>query len=160
MAEVDTLYLQRIGAAVTPAVMVPACGLIAVGLDNQIGRMTTRVRELGREFREGASEAARKDRIRQQVRLLDLRHALLVRALALDYLALLAFVLTSLVYLGQPLLDWPRIVPLGIFSFGVIALGVAAFLALSSLVVSRRTMRIEQFEVRELVLEEGRPSGR
>ena len=32
--------LQRIAQAVTPAVMVSACGLIALGLDNQVSRMS------------------------------------------------------------------------------------------------------------------------
>src|SRR3989337_1419441 len=43
--------IQRIAAAVTPAVMVSACALIALGLDNQVSRMAMRLRELAREHR-------------------------------------------------------------------------------------------------------------
>ena len=72
----ENAVLQQIAAAVTPAVMVSACGLLALGLDNQAARMTTRMRDLAKEHRTLASDHARRATIREQVRVLERRHPL------------------------------------------------------------------------------------
>ena len=138
--------LQQIAAAVTPAVMVSACGLVALGLDNQTARMANRLRELVREFR--ADEAPpRRSLIAHQVRVLDRRHALYSRALLLNYGALLAFVLTSLLWLGQAFLPIPTAVPVVTFAVGVVLLAGMAVLVIGSVTLARKTVRAEAADV-------------
>src|SRR5512138_1801848 len=106
--------LQQIAAAVTPAVMVSACGLIALGLDNQTARMAARLRELAREWR-AIEESPRRALVAAQVAVLDRRHGLYSRALLLNYGALFSFVVTSLLWLGQAVLPIPSEIPVLFF---------------------------------------------
>lgn len=99
--------IQQIAAAVTPAVMVSACGLIALGLDNQAARMAARLRELAREWRELEPGNPRRALLAGQVRAFDRRHGFYFRALLLNYGALFAFVVTSLLWLLQAVWESP-----------------------------------------------------
>src|SRR5512133_1987706 len=138
--------LQQIAAAVTPAVMVSACGLIALGLDNQTARMANRLRELVREFR--LDEAPdRRDLLAHQVAVLDLRHQRYSRALLLNYGALFAFVVTSLLWLGQGFLPIPSGVPVATFAVGVALLAGMAVYVISSITLARKTVRAEAADV-------------
>jgi hypothetical protein len=143
--EPDTL--QRIAAAVTPAVMVSACGLIALGLDNQAGRLGTRMREMMREWRALDPIDPRRALVRTQVVILGRRHHHLTRALTADYAALLAFVLTSMLYLAAPVLGLPRGLPLVSFTVGVLMLGAVAVFALFALRLSRDAIVLEQAQI-------------
>lgn len=137
--------LQRIAAAVAPAVMVSACGTLALGLDNQAARVTMRIRDLMREHRSSpGGKSVRQDAIVRQVRILGRRHALLVRAILLDYTALFSFVLTSSLFLAQGILGTPSVLPIGTFAFGVFSLAGVALLALTSVRLSDDAIRIEQ----------------
>ncbi len=138
--------LQQIAAAVTPAVMVSACGLVALGLDNQAARMANRLRDLVREFR-GDGAPQRRKLLAEQVRVLDLRHRLYSRALLLDYGALFAFVITSLLSLGQASLSIPAVVPVIAFAVGVVLLAGMAVYVIGSVTLSRRTVRAEAADV-------------
>jgi hypothetical protein len=142
--------LERITIAVTPAVMVSACGLVALGLDNQVARMSQRLRELAREHRNIPQDYARRALVREQVASFDMRHRILTRALQLDYGALLAFVVTSLLELSAGLLPIPLAVPLLTFAAGVLMLGGMAVgvmrsmgRARSALVVERRALEAD-----------------
>jgi len=139
--------LQQIGAAVTPAVMVSACGLVALGLDNQTARMAMRLRELAREWRELPPESGRRERLARQVGVLDRRHGLYSRALLLNYGALLAFVLTSLLWLAQAFAAVPPELPVAVFAAGVLMLGAMAVLVIASIHLARVALRIEADEV-------------
>ncbi len=139
--------LQQIGAAVTPAVMVSACGLIALGLDNQISRMANRLRELAREHRSADSAAVRRAAIASQVAILDRRHALYFRALILVYAALFAFVVTSLLWLAQAFLAIPPEFPVAVFGFGVLMLAGMAVLVIAAIYLARTTIQAEAAEV-------------
>jgi len=141
--------LQQIAAAVTPAVMVSACGLIALGLDNQTARMAMRMRDLAREWRALPAENARRERLARQIGVLDRRHGLYSRALLLDYGALLAFVVTSLLWLAQVFMAVPPELPVSVFAAGVLMLGAMAVLAIASVHLSRKALRIEWDEVAE-----------
>lgn len=146
---VDLSSLRLIGAAVTPAVMVSGCGILATGLDNQVARMTTRVRDMVREWRSLPEGHARRGLLRQEIVILDRRHALLAQALMLDYGALLSFVVTSLLYLVQRRFDVPEVAPVVSFLLGVVMLGGIAVFALLSLRLSRRAIRLEMRELFE-----------
>jgi hypothetical protein len=145
----DLSSIRLIGAAVTPAVMVSGCGILATGLDNQVARMTTRVRDMVREWRTLPEGHARRGLLRQEIVILDRRHALLARALMLDYAALLSFVVTSLLYLVQRRFSVPEVAPVVSFLLGVVLLGGIAVYALASLRLSRRAIRLEMRELFE-----------
>ena len=111
----DLSSIRLIGAAVTPAVMVSGCGILATGLDNQVSRITARVRDMVREWRTLPEGHLRRALLREEVAILDRRHALLARALMLDYAALLSFVATSLLYLVQRRFNVPEVAPVVAF---------------------------------------------
>ncbi|XXF78872.1 DUF2721 domain-containing protein [Myxococcaceae bacterium GXIMD 01537] len=143
----DLSSIRVIGAAVTPAVMVSACGILATGIDNQIARMTLRMREMMREWRALPEGHRRRETLREEVFILDRRHALLARAQGFTYAALLAFVATSLLYLGQRLVDIHEVLPVLSFSVGVGLLGCIALFALASLRLSRLAIALEKSEL-------------
>jgi hypothetical protein len=145
----DLSSIRLIGAAVTPAVMVSGCGILATGLDNQVARMTTRVREMVREWRSLPEGHARRGLLRQEIVILDRRHGLLATALMLDYAAILSFVVTSLLYLVQRRFSVPEVAPVLSFLLGVALLGGIAVFALLSLRLSRRAIRLEMRELFE-----------
>jgi hypothetical protein len=147
--------LQQIAAAVTPAVMVSACGLVALGLDNQISRMANRLRELVREHRSAEASAARRVALARQVAVLDRRHGLYYRALILNYAALFAFVLTSVLWLAQSFATIPAELPLAVFAVGVLMLAAMAILVIASIHLARNTI---QEEAREILGSGGGPS--
>jgi hypothetical protein len=139
--------LRQVAAAVTPAVMVSACGLIALGLDNQISRMANRLRELAREHRSQEPSPERRAALAAQVAVLDRRHALYYRALILNYTALLAFVLTSALWLGAELLRIPPELPAAVFAVGVVMLAGMAVVVIASIHHARTTIQAEAAEV-------------
>lgn len=137
---------QRIAVAVTPAVTVSACALLALGLDNQAARMTGRLRDLAREHRTLPAGSPRAAAVRAQTRILSRRHGLYTVALMCNYAALLAFVLTSASALWadvQPFHD----LSIACFALGVILLATTAVSALLSVRLSRRAIRVEEGEV-------------
>jgi Protein of unknown function (DUF2721) len=144
---VDLSSIRVIGAAVTPAVMVSACGILATGLDNQIARMTSRTREMLREWRSLAEGDPRREVLREEVAILDRRHLLLARAMGMAYGALIAFVMTSLLYLTQRRFSVPEILPVLSFSIGVVQLGFIAVFALASLRLGRDAIALEKREM-------------
>lgn len=138
---------SQIAAAVTPAVMVSACGLVALGLDNQTARMSARLRELTREWRELPPPSPRRAVVAGQIEILDRRHGLYSRALLANYGALLAFVGTSLLWLTQGALGLPGALPVVIFGLGVVMLAVMAVLVIAAILQARRTIEAEAAEV-------------
>jgi hypothetical protein len=148
-ASTDLSSLRLIGAAVTPAVMVSGCGILATGLDNQVARMSSRVREMIREWRGLPEGHPRRALLRLEVAILDRRHVLLARALMLDYAALLLFVVTSLLYLVQRRFAVPEVAPVVTFALGVVLLGGIAVYALASLRLGRRAILLEKQELFE-----------
>jgi hypothetical protein len=145
----DLSSIRLIGTAVTPAVMVSACGIVATGLDNQIARMSSRVRDMTREWRLLPEGHSRRAILRMEVSILDRRHAILARAIGVTYAALLSFVVTSLLYLTKRHMEIPETLPVVSFSLGVVLLGGTALLALASLRLGRRAIALELQELFE-----------
>ncbi len=139
--------LQQIAAAVTPAVMVSACGLVALGLDNQVSRMAMRLRELVREHRGGDLTPTRRAVVAAQVAVLDRRHSLYSRALLLNYGAMFAFVVTSLLWLAQTFFGVPAEIPVLLFGLGVLMLAGTSVFVIASIHLARHTIRAEAAEV-------------
>lgn len=152
----DLFSIRLIGTAVTPALLVSGCGILANGLDNQVARMTSRARDMAREWRALPAEHVRRGLLREQILILDRRHVLLAKALMLDYAALLSFVVTSLLYLVQRNFRVPEEAPVVSFSLGVVLLGGIAVYSLASLRLSRRAIKLE---MRELFEEPPPPPG-
>jgi hypothetical protein len=150
--------LQRIASAVTPAVMVSACGLLALGLDNQANRLSLRLRELARELRGLGVATRRRELVRRQVELFSRRHAFLVRALVLDYVALLAFITTSLFVLLAGSVGVPDELPVVSFALGVLLLSAMAIFVVLAHLKSRHALELEQDEMYETAPE--KPVGR
>jgi hypothetical protein len=140
----DLDALSRVAAAVTPAVMVSACGLLALGLDNQAARMTGRLRELAREGR-STDDARRLRHLRVEIRVLRRRHALYTAALLCNYGALLSFLLASASALFGGRVGEPIVVAL--FGGGVLLLASMAICTLLSVRLSRRSIEIEEREI-------------
>jgi uncharacterized membrane protein len=138
--------VQRITAAVTPAVMVSACGLLALGLDNQAARMSTRLRDLAKEYRSLEVGEGRAKAIRDETQTLARRHGLYALALLCNYAALLMFLLTSAVALWVDITQLP-VLPLLLFAAGVLLLGVMTVCALLSVRLSRRAIVLEERDV-------------
>ncbi len=139
--------LPLIASAVTPAVMVSACGLIALGLINLSQALSGRLRELGREHRAAATTEARRGVIRRQVAILARRHLTVTWALFLDYGAILAFTLTSLLFLGQGIVTLPPVVAAGSFILGVVLLCGAAGCAIAAVHLDGGALRLERMDV-------------
>lgn len=137
---------QRIASAVAPAVMVSACGLLALGLDNQAARMTGRLRDLAKEHRVLPGGHPRGPALRKETRVLARRHGLYTVALMCNYGALLAFLLTSVTALyatGGRL----HALALWLFAGGVLLLASMAISALLAVRLSRRAIVVEEREV-------------
>jgi len=145
MPPIDTL--PRIASAVTPAVMVSACGLIALGLINLSQALGGRLRELTREHRAAPTTEARRGVIRRQVAILGHRHQTVSRALFLDYGAILAFALTSLLFLGHGIVRVPEVVEGLFFLLGVLLLCGAAGFAIAAVHLDGGALRLEQLDV-------------
>jgi hypothetical protein len=139
--------LQRIASAVTPAVMVSACGLIALGLINLAQVLAGRLREVAREYRSPTVTARRRENLRAQVAILARRHRTVTWALFLDYGAILAFAITSLLFLAHGLFPVPRAVEAMAFLVGVLLLCVAAAFAIMAVHLNGGALRFEQEDV-------------
>jgi hypothetical protein len=139
--------LPRIASAVTPAVMVSACGLIALGLINLSQALGGRLRELTREHRAGTASNLRRPVIRKQVAILGRRHLTVTWALFLDYGAILAFSLTSLLFLAHGAVAIPAFVEPLFFLVGVLLLCGSAGFAIAAVHLDGGALRLERLDV-------------
>jgi hypothetical protein len=90
-----------LSAMITPAVLISACGSLAISTSNRLGRTIDRTRKLSETFSELAREEQKEGLAERQALLFDLlgrstqRSRLLVRAMLRIYLAITLFVATS-----------------------------------------------------------------
>ena len=142
-----------ITSAVAPVVMVSAAGLLFMGVQAKNMHLADRIRALAGEYRAlaGDSASARREQIARQLRLFERRIRLSQRALDLLYLALVCFVLTSLVLAATRWLGGlTRVAPEAV----LFVLGVAFLLA--ALITEYLEMRIG-LETIEIETEDLRP---
>ena len=117
--------VQFISGLLAPAIMISSCGLILLGLQNKYSNIIDRIRELNEERRRlGLMESLDPNQERRMRSLTAQIEKLLVRA-RLDrngilslYLAILSFILTSLL-----------IAPAYFGSFALITLSIMTFVA-------------------------------
>jgi hypothetical protein len=139
--------LPRIASAVTPAVMVSACGLIALGLINLSQALSGRLRDLTREHRAAPTAETRRQIIRRQVAILGRRHLTVTWALFLDYGAILAFTITSLLFLGHGAVAIPAFVEPFFFLVGVLLLCGASGFAIAAVHLDGGALRLERLDL-------------
>jgi hypothetical protein len=90
-----------LSAMITPAVLISACGSLAISTSNRLGRTIDRTRKLSETFSDLANEQQASGVAERQALLFDLlgratqRSRLLVRAMTRIYLAITFFVATS-----------------------------------------------------------------
>jgi hypothetical protein len=143
----STDALPRIASAVTPAVMVSACGLIVLGLINLSQALSGRLRELAREHRAGPTSDVRRRVIRKQVAILARRHLTVTWAIFLVYGAILAFTVTSLLFLGHGAVSLPSFVEPTFFLAGVLLLCGASGFAIAAVHLDGGALRLERMDV-------------
>jgi hypothetical protein len=139
--------LPRIASAVTPAVMVSACGLIVLGLINLSQALSGRLRDLTREHRAGPTTEVRRQVIRRQVAILARRHLTVTWAIFLVYGAILAFTVTSLLFLGHGFLALSSFVEPLFFLAGVLLLCGASGFAIAAVHLDGGALRLERMDV-------------
>ncbi len=138
-------------AAVAPIVMVSAAGLLFNGVQAKNLHLSDRIRGLMAEIRDPAIKPDRRRQVTAQLPYFDRRMRLSQHALELIYIAILCFVLTSLLlasalWAGPPVLP---IVVMTIFIVGVAVLIGALVLEFVEMWLSLRTIEIEMGEMRE-----------
>ncbi|HSB82118.1 MAG TPA: DUF2721 domain-containing protein [Candidatus Methylomirabilis sp.] len=144
----ESADIQVITQAVAPIVMVSAAGLLFMGLQAKNLHLADRVRGLMTEYRAlspGTTDEKRRSQIVEQIVLFDRRIHLSQRALELLYIAIVCFVLTSLLLAAAP---WVRslmipAIPAGIFIAGVALVLLALLLEYREMHLGLRTIDLE-----------------
>jgi hypothetical protein len=140
--------LQTITSAVAPVVMVSAAGLLFMGVQTKNLHLADRVRALLQEYRALAGDPAhqaRRDQIVAQLDLFKKRIRLSQQALEFLYLAIVCFVMTSLLLVlspagaGRPI----AAVIASVFVLGVALLLIALVLEFLELRAGLKTIGIE-----------------
>src|SRR5512139_242880 len=124
----DSQTFEIITSAVAPIVMVSAAGLLSMGVQAKNLHLADRLRALMSEYRTLAAEPAhrqRRDQIVAQLALFKRRIYLSQRALECVYLAMVAFVATSLLLAATP---WIRGAATPAFTAGIFVVGVLLLL--------------------------------
>ncbi len=144
----DPQNLQSLTAAVAPVVMVSAAGLLFNGVQTKNLHLSDRIRTLAAEARHAATTEDRRLQITSELRLFWQRIRLSQWSLDMIYVAIVCFVITSLLltsglWIGPPVL--PIIITV-IFAVGVMLLIVALILEFVEMSISLRTIAIEMNE--------------
>lgn len=94
--------IATLSAMITPAVLISACGSVAISTSNRLGRVVDRVRTLSEIFEgltkkndESELSQARREMFYDQLNKLTSRASLLQRSLTMIYLAIAIFIATS-----------------------------------------------------------------
>lgn len=124
----EPLSLQTITSAAAPIVMVSAAGLLFLGLQTKNLHLADRIRTLAAEYRALAGDPQHKQRLEQlrdQLGLFERRVRLSQRALEFLQIAMLCFVMTSLVLASA---TWVRGVLITVVIAALFLGGVSLFL--------------------------------
>ena len=133
-------------SAVAPVVMVSAAGLLATGVQGKNLHLADRIRALMTEYRHPDTTAPRRAQITAQLPLFYRRIRLSQWSLDMIYLAILCFIVTSLLLASQLWFGSPA-VPVTIFAVGVAVLVVALVLEFIEMWIALDTIRIEMRDV-------------
>lgn len=162
MTDTGTL-IQHIQAILAPAVMVSACGLLLLGMQNKYGRIIDRMRVLTRERLALLSHTGdpfadrRLPVIDRQIRDLLRRTRIQHDAVLLLFIAVGLFVLDMLLIGGVKLLPGLHAVPLAVFVLGQVMVLLSAILAGREIWISHRAAILDASEALKLPSRPDRP---
>lgn len=144
----ENQIFQVITSAVAPIVMVSAAGLLSMGVQAKNLHLADRLRALMTEYRTLPPEPAhqqRRDQILKQLAIFRQRIRLSQRALELVYLAMVTFVMTSLLLAVTPWVGSEATPALsaGVFVVGVLLMLVGLVLEFWEMHLGLRTVNIE-----------------
>jgi len=138
--------LQLISAAVTPVVMISACAALILGINNAHTGISDRIRLLIGECRQATEE--RRQQLREQLPLFYRRFLLSWYALIALYMAVGAFLLTTMLLLiTQKHLTPAEPLTLGLFIIGIALMLLASALELVQISLAVRSLRIEARDI-------------
>ena len=145
---------QTIQAILTPALMISACGLLLLGLNNRYATVISRIRLLNDEKRrkladpEGIDreyvDALRFESVMRQIPSLITRVSYLRRALLFLWIGVICYLLSSLL-LGAGLffgIDAPTLA-VWVFMIGLASAVVGAIFALLDIALAYRVLKLE-----------------
>ena len=147
----DPQSLQGLTSAVAPVVMVSAAGLLFNGVQTKNLHLSDRIRALAAETRHAETTGERRRQIASELPLFWRRIRLSQWSLDMIYVAIVCFVLTSLL-LASGLWIGPSVLPIVItmiFVLGVALLIVALALEFVEMGISLRTITIEMDAIGE-----------
>lgn len=156
MTESITQAIQSIQAILAPAVMISACGLLLLGMQNKYGRIIDRLRSLARERleliqRRGEPLAdARIQAIDHQMPDLLHRNQLQHNAVLCLYCAVIAFVADAFVIASGLLADASMLIALAVFLAGMALVLSSMIQATLEIRISTRAVTYETREVMKL----------
>lgn len=145
--------INVIQAMLAPGLMISACGLLILGMNNKYSMVVGRIRLLNEERRRLKSAQNMDDLQRARlesigIQLKELLHRLrLVRNAVVGYsLAVALFILSSLFIGLRILAGWPESVALALFIAGVLSVLAGIFFAASEAVLGYRIVQMEAGE--------------
>ena len=141
----DSLSIQALTTAVAPIVLVSAAGLLYTGVQTKNLHLSDRIRALAAELRNPAITPERRKQLLDQLPHFVRRIRLSQQSLELLYVAILCFVVTSLLlasalWVGPPAL--PIVITI-VFVAGVLLLILALGLEFVEMWIGMKTIEIE-----------------
>mgnify|MGYP005838467685 CR=1 FL=1 len=146
---------QAIQTILAPAVMISACGLLLLGMQNRYGRINDRLRALGRERldlllqRDTPQARARLEAIERQIPDLLTRLRIQRNAVYNLFAAVIVFVVDAFVIAASLFIagEFLNILALGIFLVGMSLVLWAMALAAREIAISARAVTLEIEEI-------------
>ena len=144
----SNLFLQIIGAAVTPVVMISACASLILGINAKHTGLADRARAVAAELRSLPPDARRRVSLLLQVQLFQRRFRMTWLSLTVLYAAVAIFTLTTLVILvGRHHLNDSNRPALALFLLGVVLMLLASGLEILETLLASRTLAAELSDV-------------
>ncbi len=157
MIGTEISVLSVISTAVTPVVMVSACGTLTISVNARQQHLSDKIRGAAAEIRSVKTSDERRAQLREQIRVFERRFVCTWLAADALYGAITCFLLTTLfiVWTERRLSQGP-LFPLVFFVLGICLMLAAAMGVVLEVALSRRTLQIE---ARDLHLPLQKPKG-
>lgn len=141
----DPQSVQGLTSAIAPIVLVSAAGLLYNGVQTKNLHLSDRIRALTAEMRHPATPPDRRQQVLDQLPYLAKRIRLSQRSLEMLYLAILCFVMTSLLLAAMLWVGASALpsVTAALFAIGVVLLIAALGLEFVEMWIGLKTIEIE-----------------
>lgn len=144
MLGTDISVLSVISAAVTPVVMISACGTLSLSVNSRQQSLSALVRSTSTEIRLASTSRQRRAQLHEQIGVFTRRFTLTWVASCALYGAITCFLLTTLLIVWtQRRLSQGPLAPLAFFVLGLALMLGAAVCIVLEVALSRRTLQIE-----------------